>query len=338
MIRSESVSIVFSWVRPSLLALALAAAIAPRAAAQETPDTLIDRGFDLREHGDDEGGLALFTQAYEAGHSPRALAQMGLAEQALGRWVLAEQHVQGALAQATDVWIVAHQEVLADALHTIQARLATLELRGGVDGADVLVDGDVVGHLPLAAPLRLVAGALQVEVRKEGYLPWSHTVVLAPGETGRETVVLHRRPTEPTVETGGHAAPVAITPRAPHGDPGRTWRALGWTSIAVGLGGGALGAIALGLREVAVAKFNSDECLSPASTRIETCPSQWDLGHAFETTAVVSFITAGVLGILGAVLIAIAPGAAPRDAAPPANALVCGPGPGQIGVGCAGTF
>jgi len=56
------------------------------AAAQGTDpaDAAIRRGVDLRRQGQDDQALQEFKKAYELSPSPRALAQIGLAEQALG--------------------------------------------------------------------------------------------------------------------------------------------------------------------------------------------------------------------------------------------------------------
>src|SRR6185312_3741828 len=71
-----------------LVGLALGWAAPARA---DDPDALIDQGLELREHGKDADALALFERAYSASPTPRAKAQIALAEQALGRWAAAEK-------------------------------------------------------------------------------------------------------------------------------------------------------------------------------------------------------------------------------------------------------
>lgn len=75
----------------------------------QSPDQLIEAGVAARRGGDDERALVLFTQAWASGHSPRARAQMGLAEQALGKFVDAEAHLSEALAAPGDAWITARR-------------------------------------------------------------------------------------------------------------------------------------------------------------------------------------------------------------------------------------
>ena len=58
--------------------------------AQSEADALITKGVGLREKGRDEEALDVFRQALAKSPSARARAQVALAEQALGMWVLAE--------------------------------------------------------------------------------------------------------------------------------------------------------------------------------------------------------------------------------------------------------
>ena len=77
--------------RPLARALAtlvcLAAAAAPAAAAgPDDAEALIKQGNDLRRSGDDQGALPLLARAYQAQPGPRTAVQLGLVEEALGRW------------------------------------------------------------------------------------------------------------------------------------------------------------------------------------------------------------------------------------------------------------
>src|SRR4051812_7480565 len=76
--------------RLPLLALILAAGLGMSNAAQAAADALelLREGVSLRREGRDEEALQRFQRAYEIGHGGRALAQIGLAEQALGRWAV----------------------------------------------------------------------------------------------------------------------------------------------------------------------------------------------------------------------------------------------------------
>jgi tetratricopeptide (TPR) repeat protein len=79
----------------------------------------IRHGIALREAGDDAAALLEFQHAFDQSHRPLALAQMGLAEQALGHWADAEAHLRAALAAQGDAWIDRHREALQDAYAVI---------------------------------------------------------------------------------------------------------------------------------------------------------------------------------------------------------------------------
>src|SRR5262249_18802318 len=124
---------------------------------------------------------------------PRTLAQIGLAEQALGRWVIAETHVARALEATADPWIAKHRTALDGALAIIRQHLGSLEVVADVSGAEILVDGRAVGTLPLRAPLRLVAGSATLEVRAAGYQPVVRPLLIPAGGLARESVELTPR-------------------------------------------------------------------------------------------------------------------------------------------------
>lgn len=99
--------------------------VAP-AAAQEDADSLIHRGVEMRRQGHDAEALDTFTRALAIQASPRALAQVALAEQALGQWVAAESRLVAALANEDDPWIAGNREPLEAALATIRRHLAAI--------------------------------------------------------------------------------------------------------------------------------------------------------------------------------------------------------------------
>src|SRR5690348_2231148 len=100
-------------------------------------EALIRHGVSLRAAGRDDEALAEFQRANAIHSSPRAIAQIGLAEQAVGHWLDADEHVRAALAAANDPWIQHNRAALEEALGVISHRLGSLDVRGGVPGAEV---------------------------------------------------------------------------------------------------------------------------------------------------------------------------------------------------------
>lgn len=170
-----------------VLVLAMSILCAGRGVRAGDADDLIRQGVEHRRQGDDPGALLLFERANEMARSPRALAQMGLAEQALGRWVVASEHLKEALAASGDPWIVKNRSILNDAATRVGDHVGRLEILGGTAGAEVRLDGIPRGTLPLPGPLTTTTGTLAIDLVMAGRLPLRRTTSVRPGETTRES-------------------------------------------------------------------------------------------------------------------------------------------------------
>ncbi|MBC8132527.1 MAG: PEGA domain-containing protein [Deltaproteobacteria bacterium] len=173
-------------------------------AADPAEDELNRQGVDARKRDDDAAALALFRKAYELHHSPRSAAQMGLAEIALGQWTDAEAHLREALGGTTDPWIQKNERVLRDSLARVQEEFGTIQVLGGPNGAEVMVEGKVLGTLPMHKPGRVRTGECRFEVRAPGYVSATRTVTIKHSVPRRETVEL--APFAPTVSAQNVAA------------------------------------------------------------------------------------------------------------------------------------
>lgn len=221
------------WAGYAILAIGLATSL-PALAQEVTPDALIEQGVAARRAGDDEGALALFTRAYEMDHSSRSRAQMALAEQALGMWMLADTHLREALAASGDGWIEAHRDVLESSLADIGTRLGELEVRCAFVGADVRINGESRGTTPLSEPLRVPAGTVTVDVIARGFVPITREVVIEAGGMARETFELH------AADTGFRAGVSARATEASSG-PGIVGEWWFWTILGVVVVGAGVG-------------------------------------------------------------------------------------------------
>ncbi len=231
-------------LRTAVMASLVAAAMAPSAWSQDA-SALIDRGVELRAAGQDEAALQVFRQAWEARRSPRALAQIALAEQALGRWVDAETHLAEALSDEDDPWVRRRRRALQSALGEIRRHVGRLEVQGNVPGAEVLIGDRVVGVLPLAAMLHVQTGTVTITVRAAGYTPVTRTMSVEDRTPQRQVVTLEReapadRVADSTRRTGalslrsdGATTPDAASPS--RGSSGAsTRRSVGYGLIGVG--------------------------------------------------------------------------------------------------------
>jgi hypothetical protein len=175
---------------------------APIVAAADADD-LIRRGVELRRQQRDAEALSLFQEAYEESKEPRALVQMGFAEQALGKWGAAHRHLRAGSQAASNPWIVKNRKAIDEALGVIAKHVGRLDVRGSPPGAEVRVDGELVGKLPLPGPVSVSAGGVAIEVRAEGYLAITRVTSVSAGVLIRETIELQ----VPPPQSGGSASP-----------------------------------------------------------------------------------------------------------------------------------
>jgi hypothetical protein len=293
-------------VRFTAGALVCASLLGSATAFAQDADALIKQGVELRREGKDQEALEQFRRAFEVAPTPRALAQMALAEQALGRWVDAEAHVGKALEAARDPWIEKYRATLEQSREKISEHLGSLAVSGGPDGAALRVDGQVAGTLPLRGPLRLPTGTVSLEVSSQGHVLALRTVSIAPGLVTREdlgspsTLISPSAaapgstpmPASPTAGTsGGDAAPVPAS-------SGR--RTLEWIGAGAAVGLGVVGASFWLAGRHDASEYNNGTCrMTPALASCTTLHSAGERDYAIDA---VTWIAAGALGVTAAVL------------------------------------
>jgi hypothetical protein len=297
-------------------------------------DAAIKRGVELRRHAKDQDALEEFRKAYALVKSPRALAQVGLAEQALGRWADAENDLAEAMASKSDPWIRKNLSTLSGAVDVIRNHLGSLDVIGPA-GAELLINGHSAGTLPLAKPVRLPIGSLTIEVRKEGFFPVTRPVSVAAGELTRESVDLQPVPAKPPaiVQGGGIEPPPPPLPPPPPPDDhaGGSWqRTLAWIA-----GGGAVVGIGVGVVELLIKQskdsdLKSNNCTINSSTGTassDMCASLATSRDSARIAAIVGFSAGGALAIASALLfVTSSPSSSHASSSSPARtALVCAP-------------
>jgi hypothetical protein len=300
-------------------------------AAADDEDALIRRGLELRKAGDDHSALIVLQRAYQIARSPRAAAQLGFAEQALGRWTQAEVHVSEALRADSDPWIRKNRAVVEEALQTIRAHVGRIEIAGGQPGAQVLVNGVPVGAMPLPTAIPVNAGPVDVEMRAPGHLPALKTVNVAAGEYARVPFTLQRlggprapapvaaappAPVSPPVAT----APPAPTPQPPsavlaapgiapatepgipdadvEGDPGRGGRRAG---VGLMVGGVAMIGLGVGGSLIGKSKFDAIHEDAAANRPYDEGNGNW---QTYETAAAVAYVVGAAALVGGAIMYA----------------------------------
>lgn len=186
---------------------------------------LLREGARLLAQHKDEEALHIFEQVYAQTHSAQALAQMGIAEGALGRWLAADEHLRDAAARVEDPWIKRHTALLGQARSAIDQHVGELELHGNVAGAVVRIDEKEYGALPLDKPQRLVAGSATLTVSAPGYETLIRPIRIVAGTKNREVIELVRVPVIETVPAPPEVAKAAVqmmpvtAPAKTHSEP-----------------------------------------------------------------------------------------------------------------------
>jgi hypothetical protein len=242
----------------------------------------------------------------------RALAQMALAEQALGRWVQAELDLGQAIGRTDDAWIARNKPLLSQALAEIQGNLGSLQLTGGVPGAEVFVNGARAGTLPLPKPLRVNAGNAALEVRAPGYLPSLRTVMVPRRGIDRETVTLVAVAAQPALAPAASADGAVPTPAlaasappaAAEPDSHQGWsvrKKIGLAFGAAAVVSAAVGTTYLFVRDGRAQDFNNAGCYTDALT--PPCSFLRDREETAVTWIVTGMVGAAVLGGVSAYLL-----------------------------------
>jgi hypothetical protein len=221
--------------------LLVAVLLSPVSAAEPPADdaeALIKEGLELRRQSQEQAALPYFQRAYLMVRTPRAAAQLGFAEQALGLWVEAENHLAEARVAETDPWIKEHRNLLAESAGFVRAHLANVELETNVTGATVLVDGKIVATTPLQHPLRVAIGQRRIELDAPTYRPAGRAVELTTGQTVRLALTLlpltgGRAPLPPALELRAPAETAA--PPRPLYRRWELWAGIGAAVIAAGV-------------------------------------------------------------------------------------------------------
>ncbi|MFL5306851.1 MAG: hypothetical protein ACJ8F1_16670 [Polyangia bacterium] len=307
---------------------------APRIAEALDADDLVKQGIALRRKGDDAGALEKFQQAYQVQQSPRTLAQIALAEQALGRWALAHDHVAAALGAGGDTWIAKNRGPLAEALKDIEQHVGKLEVLGGPPGTDVRINGISRGTLPLPAALTVATGSVTIGLAAPGFVPAQRSTIIRAGQITRESFDLlapvanidpapsaagPRPGAEPStvapLATDGTSVPPVEPHDAPNAapdesEPSRLRLSAKWIAGGIGVAALAGGSIAYVLHKNARDEFGRDCGLNasgdpvhqPSSTVSDaTCrdrQSRWNTDYQLSVIGFVAgaaFVAAGVV-------------------------------------------
>jgi hypothetical protein len=199
--------------------LLLIPAIAVAAGESTEAEALIRQGVELRQQKKDERALPLFEKAYQLSRTPRTAGQLGLVQMAVGYFVDAERHLAEALASPDHPWVAKNLPTLKAQMEAVKSKIGELMVNGAPAGAEVVVNGKVVGKLPLPAPVRLDKGRAEIQVRAPGYVTAEDVVTITGGKREDRAFALTREaapaPMPPPVATVTPPPSPAPMPGAP---------------------------------------------------------------------------------------------------------------------------
>jgi hypothetical protein len=264
------------------------------AAGPNSAESLIEQGNSLRQKGQNQEALELFQKAHALAPSGRTLAQMGIAEATLKRWIDAESHLAAALEAHDTPWIenAKNRDAIQRSLVLVRSHIGLVTVVGPA-GAEIAVGGASSGRLPLAAPIHIAEGRARIEGSADGRRSAS-VDLLVPG--GRELTVHLDLPLVPAGPLPAAAAPASPASDVPslvepsgvaESTPWKTWTGGGLLAVSAGL-------LATGIVWIAV--DGNGTCSPPVGAR---CMRMYD-------TKGQGWITLGagaIAGVVGGILL-----------------------------------
>jgi len=146
-------------------------AVAQGAAADPFTDMARQRfqeGVRLYDQGKYEEARAAFLQAYALKKHPAVLLNLAQSELRSNHPVEAARHFSEFLRDNPSAE-AAERKAAQDGLTAARTQTGQIDVKVDVDGADVFVDGELVGRSPLAAPIDVAPGTRKVEARFPGH-------------------------------------------------------------------------------------------------------------------------------------------------------------------------
>ena len=222
---------------------ALAQAPEPSDALTEMARKRFEEGVKHFDQGDYPRAQAAFLQAWALKKHPAVLLNLAQSELRSGNHVDAARHFAQYLNDYSntpeDQQALARQGLRAARKHT---GLVDIVVSG--EGAEVLVDGQIVGRSPLPGPIDVAPGSHQVEVRLPGAEPISKQSEVAAGATVPLLFDVDGAESDGSITTGD----TLDVPEPSVADTGRqgffswvgsdpvAWGTLGATGLALGIG------------------------------------------------------------------------------------------------------
>ncbi len=225
-----------------LMSLGLLSAFPQAALAQEqdaSPQRTeaamrFDRGVEFYNAGALDAALVEFERAYELISDYRVLFNIARVHVEQNHYVEGVRAYERYLEEGGDELSKARRTQAEQELEVLRARIANLTVRSNVAGAELSLNGKVVGTLPSSEPIALDPGTWELRLEKPGYHPVHRTLKLAAGDSPQLTLNLN-------VQTATVQTSVGPTGTAAHiNEPPRFQLSRNYTAFGVTLAGAVL--------------------------------------------------------------------------------------------------
>ena len=228
-----------------------AATVAPAEtaeAAKQEAARRFEHAIKLYEEGDYALALAEFERVYELMPDYRVLYNIGQVSMQLGRYARAYRTLQEYMKRGGSELPSERATALQGDLALLAARTARVVVHVDQPGAEISLDGVVVGTAPLAEPLVVDVGERSVQVKLAGYSPQSRRFSLAGGDRreGRFSLEQEKVAPQPEATRAPTSVRLPAGPRASSAEARSPWLWVGWGSTGI-LATGAVVASILGV-------------------------------------------------------------------------------------------
>lgn len=313
-------------ILPRLLALAVTFAPAVGLAQQPPSPTGVDegkahfaRGVALFRENDFRGALVEFHRSYDVSHNFKVLYNIGQTELELQDYAGARGSFQKYLTEGGAEIDGARRASVDEDIKKLAARVARVEVKANLDGAEVLVDDVVVGKTPLKAPVVVSIGRRKITLQKRGVVSTARFVDVAGGDAATVSLELAGPSAPERLPSITPPTPVPVPPPPPPPPPP--------SHTGMWIGVAATGALMAG---TVVAGGLAVAAHSDAQTKLATFgvkATDVDGAHSKASTlALVTDILGGVTIAMAGVTIALGvTGGSKKEAATPRAYLTVGP-------------
>lgn len=154
----------------------------PDKAARKEAEEHFVRGVEHHDNADYRAALIEFKQAYRIAPTYHLLYNLGQESVELRNYVDAHAYFLQYLSDGGSKVSKERRESVLLEISRVEKYISTLAFATSVDGAEVAVDGIVVGVTPLEAPVKVSVGRHRVVITSAGYAGWERTIDVAGGE------------------------------------------------------------------------------------------------------------------------------------------------------------